>query len=203
MFEIIVFMVLFAIAYAIKGGQPSKIFTNWEREVSLSYKASSMFFVLIVCAATTVFYQVNIGLMPYAWQSVLVFVLAWIVAVAPSMGEEYGALLGKSYPVDANDRGIQSVKIPFIKKPVTGRKEIEYGVKKAIQRGVWMGACFTVVTGYTGFIWASLLYAPVAALCLHFAPNKIFSPWGWSEFAVGAICIGFPFGLYILKLIAG
>lgn len=200
MFDFIIIaisMCVFAFAYGIKGGQGEKIFSNWSKKVDISHKLASLAIVILFCSFTTVFLQINLGV-GTAWQSIFYICIAWLVAIAPSMGEEYGALMGRDYPVDENDKGIKKIRIPVINKTLRFRREIEYGVKKAIQRGVWMGAIMTLATGYIPFIWFSFLFAPVAAICLNYAPKIILDRWGWSEIFVGGIVFGLPFGLMII-----
>jgi hypothetical protein len=197
------FPILFAMAYALKGGQGDDIFRNWHRaknshpilSVLLSAKAASTVIVLIGLSVYSVIFKTNLGAGETALQSVIYMTIAWIISIAPSMGEEYGALLGKGYPVDENDKGISTVRIPLINKELSWRKETEYGIKKAVQRGIWMGACMAVATGSTLYIWFSLLFVPVATLCPHYAPRDILDRWGWSEIAIGAIIYGLPTAL--------
>jgi hypothetical protein len=203
MISYIFFPLLFSIAYALKGGQGDDVFRNWHRtknshplfEVLLSAKTSSIVLILIGLSVYSAMFETNLGVGQTALQSVIYITIAWILSIAPSMGEEYGALLGKGYPVDENDKGMTTIRIPLINKKFSWRKEIEYGVKKAIQRGVWSGACLAVVTDSTLYIWYSLLFVPLAALNLHYAPRIILDRWGWSEIAIGAIVYGLPTAL--------
>lgn len=202
---IIISIFIWSIAFALKGGQGKKFFRNWKDNNPFSEKLTSTIFLAICLSFITVFYEINLGISEYSALSILYTLIAWWVAIAPSMGEEYGALMGRDYPVDSDDRKINTLRI-FGKK-FTWRNEIEYGVKKTFQRGVWMGAAMTCATGYIPFIWWSLLYAPVAALALNYAPsfptikNRYLGPWGLSEFAVGAACFGVPFSMMLAGMI--
>lgn len=203
MISYIFFPLLFAMAYALKGGQGDDLFRNWHRtknshpvfKILLSAKTSSIALILIGLSAYSAMFKANLGIGETALQSVIFVTIAWILSIAPSMGEEYGALLGKGYPVDDNDKGMVTIRIPIINKEFSWRKEIEYGIKKAIQRGVWSGACMAVATNSMLYIWFSFLFVPLAAISLHYAPRIIFDRWGWSEIAIGAIVYGLPTAL--------
>ena len=213
--EFILFPLFFALAYAIKGGAGHYFFTNYDRENPISNKLTSAIGVFLFLSFITVFYQVNIGLGNHAWQSVLFVTLAWLVSIAPSLGEEYGALLGrKDEKYGKWMPRVKSFRLPkwlgrflfehtnFITVTETGYKITwveghEYGAKKAVQRGVFIGACMTTATGYVPFIWFSLAFVPLAWLCLNFAPRKWLNPWAWSEVAIGAVCYGVPMAMMI------
>lgn len=111
--------------------------------------------------------------------------LAWLAAVAPSMGEEHGAVGRWGYAWG-----------PYIDHPEKfGRR---YGVNKSIHRGVWMGACFTVVTGFPLFLWFSLLYVPCVFIGQQI--NRwILKTDGWTlaEPIIGAIVIGAPLAYFL------
>ena len=220
---VLYFMVLFGVAYAVKGGQSDDVLTNWNEvrnrnkvlERLMDGKVLSTILVFLGVSAASLFLPATFGIFSSIWTSSLMISAMWLLAVSPSMGEEYGALLGKGYPVDDNDKGFEKIKIPSFLKFLSNnekkvknsdgeynityylkwRKETEYGTKKAIQRGTWMGACMTVGTASIPFIYFSLLFVPLAFLALNYAPNKILDGWGWSEVAIGAICFGIPMGL--------
>lgn len=176
---------IFAIAYAVKGGQLGHIIPHVEtlRKRNKVFnrlfdgKVLSTLILLIYTSFITVYYQVNLGMLPSAWMSCIAIVLAWLGAVAPSVGEENDALMNKGAYVDS---------------PEFGRV---YGIKKALQRGVWMGALMTLVTGYEGFILASFLYVPLVWLALNYTPDKVLDSWGWSEVLIGVVLFGLPFYL--------
>lgn len=124
-----------------------------------------------------------------------VFALAWLIAVTPSMGEEAGAAgrwgfwwgdyKDAIYPAGHEDAG----------KPVFDRM---YGIKKGLQRGVWLGAPFTLVTGLPIFIYLGLLF-PVLHLIgqqIHYVIHKV-DGWKYAEPLIGGICIGVGVGFYL------
>ena len=189
----IITFIWFAIAYAIKGGQGKSFFRNFKKvrdshpilERLLDGKVLSTLMVLIWACFATVWTQSNIGGMDTAELSVVAITLAWLLSVAPSMGEEYGAI--------RNDKNS-----PYLKYPEDfGR---EYGIKKAIQRGGFIGACMALATGSLLFIVsAALLFVPLAWLALNYAPAKIFDRWGWSEILIGGFVYGLPMAAVVLK----
>lgn len=105
--------------------------------------------------------------------------LAWLVSIAPSVGEEMGAYIGKGQYIDKG----------FGK---------EYGIKKGIQRGIFGGAVLTAVTGYVPFIWFSLLWMPLGYVGMNMGEKFKFNGWAFSEFLIGAFCYGVPF--YLMSL---
>lgn len=191
----IVSMAWFAFAYAVKGGQGAYFFKNWEKENPLSHKLSSTLIVSVGLCLATVFYQLNLGVAPLAWQSVLLVMMGWVLSIAPSLGEEYGALMLRPDNYAAWMPDIKTVHI-FGRK-FQWKEGHEYGFKKAIQRGVWIGACMTAVTGYVPFIYFSLAFVPLAYFCLNYASRKILDPWAWSEVVIGAVCYGIPFAMMV------
>lgn len=177
---------LFAAAYAIKGGQ-------WD-DNPISHKLASAGSVFITLCFYTVYTQSNLGVLDSTLLSILAITLAWIVAVSPSVGEEYGALLGRTD--EKYGKWMPKTKTKRIfGKDFNWIEGHEYGVKKGIQRGVFMGALMTLATGYIGFILASFTFVPLAWLALNYAPKKYLDPWGWSEVLIGAVCFGVPFAL--------
>lgn len=99
---------------------------------------------------------------------------AWCVGVFPSMGEEAGAIGRWGYWWGKyKERGFSR----------------SYGVKKALQRGCWLGACFTIATG-------SVLFLPAMSfgfVVLHFVGQDIYyriwksDDWKYSEPMIGAL----------------
>jgi hypothetical protein len=219
MFILFFIIAVMSVAYAIKGGQGKFIFPNWETENPISNKLSSVVCVFVLISFLTTFYQVNIGIGITAWQSVGLFLVGWVLSIAPSLGEEYGSLMGRSDKYAAWMPKIKFLNIPsfagrflfdrvsFVSRNIEGKYRVEwiegheYGVKKAVQRGVWIGACMTAVTGYVPFIYFSIFFVPLAYFSLNFVPKIIFDPWGWSEIAIGGICYGVPLSLHIYNLI--
>lgn len=189
MISMLYFTILFAVAYAIKGGQGDDVLSNWNKVRSrnkvlnrlLDGKVLSTALVLIGCAFYSIQAQVNLGLGSNATISVLFIGIAWLLSVAPSLGEEYGSI--------RNDLSSQ-YQLYF---------DREYGLKKAVQRGVWMGAMMTLATGYVGFIVASFAFVPLAWVSLNYIKGfKPFDAWGWSEVLIGAVCFGLPMGIMVL-----
>ena len=139
---------------------------------SADFTASFLVFLFTLLAVTSL------------QDAALVAVAFWL-ACAPSMGEEHGAVgrLGDCWG-------------EYIAKGF-GRT---YGVKKAVQRGVWIGACMTAVTGYVPFIWCSLLFVPAVFVGqeLHY---RIFKQNGWAvaEPIIGAVVFGVPFCLWLME----
>lgn len=181
MLVFILVMLCCAVAYALKGGSGAEVFTNWNyvREKTklldrlLDGKIISTIFMFFVSVVLT---------QGDAIMSVLL-ATAWLVSVAPSMGEEHGAV---------GDH--KSAWGPYIDKGF-GRG---YGIKKAVQRGLVFGAAFTLVTGYTPFLLASLLFVP----CIYVGQvlnRLILKKQGWTiaEPIIGAFVIGLPLAMYI------
>jgi|AKVG01.1.fsa_nt_gi hypothetical protein len=184
----------FALAYTIKGGSlkhASPQYGEWKE----AFRSKSwwhdrildgkVFSTLIVFAYSLLLYsdyQGMEGAIPQfdlnVWPALGV-AFAWLIAVAPSMGEENGAI------------GHMKGAWGFYIDSGAGR---EYGVKKAIQRGVFMGAAMAVATGDTTFILASLAYVPIVFIGQEI--NRRFNlgvGWALTEPAKGAIIFGVSF----------
>lgn len=171
-----------AVLYAVKGGS-GNVFKNWNKvrdkslilDRLLDGKVLSTLLMGIFCIFATQDGVMTIALMT-----------AWIVAVSPSMGEEHGAI------------GDYKGALPmYIERALTQRGR-SYDIKKGLQRGVFMGASFAVVTGFTGFIIASLLFVP----CVYIGQslNRILMKvpgWTLAEPLIGGIVIGIPLGIYL------
>lgn len=178
----------FALAYGVKGGNLHAIFKNYGEVRERNYlldrlldgKVLSSIIVLAWATSVTLITQQNLTILPYEWLSPIAITCAWLLSVAPSMGEEYSAILNSKS-----------------KNPYQDHFTRSYGIKKAVQRGVWMGAIMALVTGYIGFIAASFAFVPLAWVALHYAPKKILIPWGWSEVLIGVVCFGVPFAFML------
>ena len=143
----------FALAYTLKGGQ-----FPWVNGRALA---------LVVVGVVVAYLTRDPYLVPAA-------MVAWVVGVYPSMGEEAGAVGRWGYWWGKyKDLGFTR----------------SYGVKKALQRGAWMGAAFTLVTG-------SMVFIPVltAGFALsHFLGQELYfrihgkDDWKYSEVAIGAL----------------
>jgi hypothetical protein len=182
----------FGAMYAIKGGwlgmvprvdalrESSKF---WDRV--LDGKVASTIGVYVYFAVVLSVY----GGMVWYWDLLIAPAMcsvAWLISVTPSMGEEAGACgrIGHAWG-DYIDKGF-------------GRS---YGIKKALQRGVWIGVPWTVITGLSHFLLLGLLF-PV----IHFAMQEFYylvhktDSWKYAEPVVGAICIGVGVAIYLSKM---
>lgn len=109
---------------------------------------------------------------------------AWLLSVSPSIGEEHGAVgrIGHTWG-------------EYVDTRIFNR---EYGIKKALQRGVWMGACMTAATGFVPFIFTSLLFIPSIFIGQELN-YRILKEDGWTlaEPLIGAAVFGFGFALML------
>lgn len=119
------------------------------------------------------------------------FALAWWIGVMMSMGEEAGAVgrwghAWKQYIEWMPE--LKSVQI-FGRTLFEYREGRAYGVKKAIQRGVFLGALLTLATAFPGFILAGASF-PIAYFLgssLTFLTTKKPESWTGAEPIYGAI----------------
>lgn len=190
-------ILFFGLCFALKGGSGPYIFGWWKRvreknkftERLLDGKVVSTilaFLFAVVVYSTKTGVSSKYGVPTYSvdiWPPVL-FSLGWLASVTPSLGEEHGAIgrIGKAWG-------------PYIDKGF-GRS---YGVKKGLQRGVWMGACMAVATGFVPYLCASFLYVPTVFLGqeLYYRVTGKDS-WVLSEPLVGALIFGVPTALMVL-----
>jgi hypothetical protein len=170
---------LFAVLYAIKGGS-GNVFKNWnkvrERSKVLNVLMGGKFLSTLI---VFLFAALISGGQP----ELAIFIpLAWIIGVSPSMGEESGAIgrIGEAHGeyIEYFDR--------------------RYGILKGIQRGVFMGACMTVATGYVPFILFSLLFVP----CTFIGQDIYYritgkDSWVLAEPLIGALVYGLPMALWL------
>jgi len=170
---------IFAIAYAIKGGWIGKI-QGWDAWRKSQPKALSMILDGKFIAGLIVFVFILLSSFDPIYS--LVMLTAWLLAVSPSMGEEAGAI-GRygHWWGDYHDAVYSDTS-----KPVFNRS---YGVLKGVQRGVWMGAVFTVAG-------ATALSIPIMGLgfvAAHFIGQELYfrlhgrDSWAYSEPLVGAL----------------
>ena len=173
-----IYILLFALAYALKGGVLEQ-FKNYERvrESSrvLSVLLYSKFLSCIPVLIAGIIYSLE-------WWIPLAILAAWLIAIAPSMGEEHGAVGDYKGALDG-----------YLKRGISERGR-SYDLKKAPQRGVWMGACFAVALWNPVFILTSLLFVP----CIWIGQSLnylILRERGWTlaEPLIGAFCIGLGF----------
>ena len=182
-------IITFSIAYAVKGGQlvyfiPKISNLRAKNKIYDRLLDSKVLSTLIVVLYSLLFTSFN----------PLLVGLFWLIAVGPSMGEEHAAIMGVTnrwYSVWMPEKK----SITLFGKTFEWIEGNEYGVKKALQRGVWMGAAFALLTSATVFITFSLLYVPL--VYLGFYLGRKFNQDGWmiGEFLVGAVCFGIPFSL--------
>lgn len=173
-----IYVFLFALAYALKGGILEK-FKNSERARENSYILA----VLLNAKFLSVFPVLAAGLIYMTeWYDPILILTAWFAAVAPSMGEEHGAV--------GNYKGALPT---YLERGISDRGR-SYDVKKALQRGVWMGAMFTLVTGNVWFVAASFLFIPLvwAGQSVNLLIFKK-DDWWISEIFIGAVMFGAPF----------
>lgn len=173
-----IYIFLFALAYALKGGVLEK-FKNYERAREnskiLSALLNAKFLSISPVLAAGLIYMSE-------WYDPILIITAWFAAIAPSMGEEHGAVGDKDGALPT-----------YLKRGISDRGR-GYDVKKAIQRGVWMGACFAVATWNPIFILTSLLFVPLIWIgqTLNYL---ILRERGWTlaEPLIGSVCIGLGF----------
>lgn len=181
-------LLFFGLMYALKGGQGPEIFDNWKEvrsrnpvfERLLDGKVISGLLVLMFALVKT---ATHVGGAEYIlnYGPAILFTAGWLAAVAPSIREELRAVFGQS-------------KSLYIKHGEFGR---EFGIKKALQRGVWMGAMMALVTGYTPYICFSALFVPIAWGCYQLRKEKIGPKyWAVMEALTGALMFGVPTALW-------
>lgn len=188
-------ILFFAAAYAIKGGWLGMIpgvkklrERNWFFDRLLDGKVAStiavfFFFVIALWIQLGKFVDLGMPILNILLYTPAALSLAWLVGVSPSMGEEAGAVgrIGHAWG-DYIEKGF-------------GRS---YGVKKALQRGVFLGAPFAIITGDPIFLILGALF-PV----MHFVGQQIYymihrvDSWKYAEPLIGAVCIGIGVGSYL------
>lgn len=173
---------VFSVLYALKGGSGKTVFHNWNR-----VRAKNKILNFILDGKKLGFILAWLFIAAMTGDIVLAFAVAaaWLLSVAPSMGEEHGAIGRWKHSwgdyIDYSDS--------------FGRL---YGVKKGIQRGVFIGACMALATGYVPFICFSLLFVP----CVYVGQEVYYritkrDSWVWSEPLIGAVVYGIPVALWL------
>lgn len=178
----IVYIITFAIAYMVKGGWLGKIKAvhdfeqkSWLSGRMVDGKVLSTIIIFVL------------GLMSYDITQGFIWSVAWLLAVAPSMGEEAGAI-GRTdkwwgdykdavYPEGHYKQG----------QMVFDRR---YGILKGVQRGAWMGAVFTVAGATTlsiPIMGLGLVAAHFIGQELYFRIHKQGQSWAYAEPLVGAL----------------
>lgn len=188
-----IYLVFFAIVYSIKGGVLER-FKNYDR---VAERSKILAFLLGGKFLSTLMVLL-FGLMmfPFWWQAVAL-AIAWLIAVAPSMGEEHGAI---GYFTTRFWRLYDNKKDAFIGCFIeldgynkTHRGRI-YDIKKGFQRGVWMGAFMAVAMTSLVFIPLSLLFVPLVFIGQTL--NRLIlkrDGWTLAEPLIGAVLFGVPF----------
>lgn len=122
------------------------------------------FFDFILEGATLSAFIIMAVFAPFIGWTAAALGAAWWLGVRPSVGEEAGALGGWGEYVETTDFGR------------------EYGIKKAIQRGAWFGVPMTLVTGFTGWIIAGLMFVPVYFIGIKARKATTgANGWDWAE----------------------
>lgn len=209
MSDILVYLIcgaVFAVLYALKGGSGPHLFKNWAyvREKSDFYDRlldgkviSTILAFITVALFTTSFPDLQTaqdwGVVKILLMTPALFALGWLVSVAPSMGEEHGAI-GTSQ----GGWGQYVVAVyPGTERKAFGRG---YGVKKGIQRGIFIGAVMAAFTGFLPFVLWSLAFVPMV-----FIGQELYFRWkgqnSWvlSEPLIGLFCYGMPTAQWILS----
>lgn len=161
-------IIIFTLLYSIKGGW------HWRIPKLKSLDHGVMGFFLDGTRLSSILALIYIAVMADDPIKGLLFGLAWFVGIMMSMGEEAGAVgrYGHAWG-------------PYIDKGF-GR---EYGVKKALQRGVFLGALLTLATGFTPFIVAGATFPIVyfAGSTLTYLIEKRPQSWPYAEPIYGAM----------------
>lgn len=168
---------VFAVLYAVKGG--------WLGKIKLVIFDGRLIFFFCTFAYFT--YMEGFGLWPLALTAALA------VGVAASMGEEVGAI--------GDDKGAWGDYMDAV-YPVTHAKAGQkvfgrmYGVKKGIQRGIFLMAPLALVLNTAWLLAPGLLYVPihfVMGCARRWTTGR--REWDWAEPVVG-LAIGAGIGFY-------
>ena len=217
-------IILMALNYALKGGQGRTIFKGWARlraknaftERLFDGKIISTILVfLFIAVATSKQIGVSDGAYLYRVYSLtaLSFAIGWIVSIAPSIRNETDAIWGQGEYIKWMPKLID-IKVPkFLANNTshTGDHYLTYiegrayGIKKAVQRGMFIGGIMTIATSFVPFLYFSLFYVPILwSLSVVMKLFKVNSPhtraWVASEYVIGAILYGIPTGMWIAQL---
>lgn len=190
-------MIVFSIAYLVKGGQFNKYLDKLPK--LFGGKFFSALIIFIFCSSVS-----------SDWIHGLIFCVAWLLAVTPSMGEEAGAIGRWRFWWGDYKDAVYSATFPAHKKagmPVFDRR---YGILKGMQRGAWMGAVFTVAGATSSYIVgetitiSNVFPIPIMALgfpLAHFIGQEIYwrihgtDNWKYSE-AMVAFLLGLSYFIY-------
>lgn len=192
-------IIVFGILYSIKGGSAPYFFANWRgvREKNWIYNrildgkilsTLGAFVFALFATSDLVMLLGDKGVPEYTLNFLpsTLFAGAWLLSVAPSMGEEHGAIGTTRHGWGEYVEYSQGF----------GRV---YGIKKAVQRGVWIGAIMALGTGYIPYILFSFLFVP----CVFVGQEAYYrftskDSWVLSEPIIGAVIYGVPTALWLI-----
>lgn len=214
MFENIIICAFFTLLYAIKGGSGKTLFPWWKKlretnaftERLLDGKVIStigaFLFGLVYTAHMVTPDGGAFGVPEYdldVMAAAKFALIGWLAAVAPSMGEENGAIGRVGHAWGEYLEWMPKVKdIDFFGQTLFSYSEGRmYGIKKGVQRGVWMGAMMAFALGSTVFIPYSLLYVP----CVFIGQELYYrltgkDSWVLTEPLIGLFVFGLPIALH-------
>ena len=164
-------ILIFICAYMIKGGWLARIPAWLILKKKIPYNLGDGTIVSSILVFLSIFILYDLSYAIYA-------VIAWLLAVTPSMGEEAGAIGRYKYAWgDYIDKGFTR----------------SYGIKKGLQRGAWMGAMFTLFFGspyiFIPFLTLGFIGSHFIGQELYYRIHKTDS-WAYAE-----CLLGFIFGL--------
>lgn len=180
---------VFAIAYMLKGGWLGKI-QGWDDLVQkLGFAGKLLGGKFLAGLVVFVFCAITSG----DWVYGLTMLIAWVLAIPPSMGEEAGAIGRWGYWWGDYKDAVYPQGHIKAGMPVFNRS---YGILKGVQRGAWIGAVFTVAGATVlsipimaiGFVAAHFIFQEI-----YFRINKIDS-WAFVEPIIGSLlgaCIAY------------
>lgn len=176
MFQAIIIMAIFGFLYALKGGSGRTIFPWWkEFRAKNKYTERLLDGKIISTLGAFLFavlFNVEIvslnggayGVPEYAVKLLpaALFAVGWLVAVAPSMGEEHDAIGRIKWAGGKYIKWMPEIKtVKMFGKPLFKYREGRmYGIKKGLLRGMWMGGIMCLVTWSPVFIITSFLFVP-------------------------------------------
>ncbi len=172
-------ILIFSLAYSIKGGLLGryKPFEDW-RDANIP-KFGGKFFSAFLMA---VLFLVQGEGIEYA----LIWLVAWLLAVTPSMGEEAGAIGRWNHWWGDYRFAVYPFGHAKAGKQVFNRS---YGVLKGVQRGAWMGAMFCCAGATT----LSIPIMAIGFVAAHFLGQEAYyrihksDSWVYVEPVVGAL----------------
>lgn len=176
---------LFSLLYALKGGTHAK-WRNRLKSHDQSIPEATIWFLTdgkVLSTLGVFFYglistSTLVTLNPPVYEGDVLYALSlaffWLLAVSPSIGEEISAV-----------GGYKGAWGPYLEKFTRS-----YGVKKAIQRGVFMGAMLVLATGN---IWMIAL-GSLMPVCYYAGTSLmqkktrlVNAPWNYGEWIFGAL----------------